>query len=194
LESGIRSVSCPNTLTENGIVVDSCGTGETISFASGNRYAMTYPAGTDSRFGRLVQESGTYTTGKGGEIIFRRTLFGADTNRDGVLQSSEQTSLTTATSGNVSANPVRTIRATIALNSNRLTLTGINSINTNTNGQTIVNSDGTVSDNLSTATLIFERSNTSVGIPTSGPSASPSASPPTSPLASPGASPSPAAR
>lgn len=164
LESEGRSVSCPNTLTENNVVIDSCGSNETAQFNSNGTYTLTYPSRatassttTATTYFNLVVESGTYSVSDN-TITFRRTSIGSDANGDGVIQASEITTLQTVTDANtVTANRVQIVKANIDVNAARLEITGINQTTNNTDGSTLVNSDGTVNANLSTATQIYGR-------------------------------------
>ena len=138
-----QTVTCPNQLTVNNIVVDSCAAGETITFNADSTYNITYPA---ARFGRLFAEYGTYSASGGTLTITRRTM-ATDTNGAGVLNPSTQS---------VPINPVQVIpnAFSVTLDGNSFTLAP-QAPGTNTSYAVPMAPDG------STVTSTFTRAKTS---------------------------------
>ncbi len=87
------SVSCPNNLTINTVVVDTCVAGETITFGNDGTYTRTFPA---LRFGHLFEEIGTYTL-SGSTLTLTRTATGEDADGSGTITSTEMTAITSQT-------------------------------------------------------------------------------------------------
>ncbi len=124
-----KSVTCPNTLTTNSVTVDSCVARETLSFASDGTYRVTYPA---PRFTDLATEEGRYEV-DGSTLTLTRTRIGYDTNKDGVIATTEVTAIS----------PQRIVY-TISVSGNTMHATAVQQQLIKSDGTRYVNSDGSI--------------------------------------------------
>lgn len=131
-----RSVSCPNTLTVNNVIVDACAAGEGITFTATNatsgNYRLTYPA---SRFGNLTQETGRYEYSGGDTLTLSRTGVSYDANRDGQLDVATEVS---------TISPTQRITYDIDIVGNIMTLQAIQGPLTKSDGTRFTNSDNSI--------------------------------------------------
>jgi len=147
-----RFVTCPNSITVNNVVVDSCTNGDTIAFHSDGTYTATYPPPT---FLQLTVEDCKYSV-SGSKVTLTSLKEGYDANGDGVITDSETTTLASVTDpANPPKNPQKRSQFQAEVSGSQLTLTPIVAAVRDQNGNLIVNSDGTVNQDVPPTTRFF---------------------------------------
>jgi hypothetical protein len=149
-----RFVSCPNTITVEGVLVDSCVQGETITFNNNGTYSVTYPS---PRFINLATESGNWTL-IGNNLVMTRTSTGYDANNDNAIAAAEITDLVSVTNANgIPSNPRQRVVMQVRFVNGTLELTPVTQSVRDGSGNTVVNSDGTVNAEVNDSTGIYTR-------------------------------------
>jgi hypothetical protein len=151
-----RFVSCPNSITVEGVLIDSCVAGETVTFNNDGTYNIVYPA---PRFINLANESGTWTLNNDSVLTMTRTTTGYDANNDGVITAPEMTDLASVSNPNaVPSNPRQRVVAQVSFSGGpTLNLLPIAQTEKDANGAFIVNSDGTVNATVTETNNIYTR-------------------------------------
>lgn len=151
-----RYVSCPNSISAEGVLIDSCVAGETVTFNNNGTYTIVYPA---PRFINLTTESGTWTLNNNNILTLTRTATGYDANNDGVITTPEITDLASVTNPNaVPSNPRQRVVAQVSFSSGpTLNLLPVMQTEKDANGTVIVNSDGTVNASVTETNSIYNR-------------------------------------
>ncbi len=141
IEASGRVVTCPNSLTVDGILIDSCVSGEMLTLRNDGTYTITYPS---PKFINLSTEDGTYSVSKN-VLTLKRLTSSFDTNGDGIIGNGETTTLSLVTNASsIPANPQQRLVYTFDLSVQGLSLTPVLNPTTDASGQPIVNGDGTV--------------------------------------------------
>jgi hypothetical protein len=149
-----RFVSCPNSITIDGVLVDSCVHGELLQLNEDGTYSITYPP---PRFINLTTESGTWTV-NGSTLTLTRLQSGFDSNADGVIASGELTTLASVTDPNaVPENPRQSARFVLTFTNGTMELQAIPQETRDADGNVIVNGNGTVNATVADSTYIYEK-------------------------------------
>jgi hypothetical protein len=98
-----QTVTCPNSLAVNNIVIDSCAAGETLKFTSDGKYSLTYPV---QRFGHVYAEFGLYKLA-GSRLTLTRLTTGTDRDGNGLIDPATETT---------PVSPTQVVPGTFALN------------------------------------------------------------------------------
>lgn len=149
IEASGRVVTCPNTLVVDGVLVDACVRGETLTLRNDGTYTIVYPA---PKLINRSEESGTYSVSSN-VLTMKRLTSSFDANGDNEIQSAETTTLSLVNDPNsLPVNPQQRIVYTFVLNDQGLSLTPVDNPATNSSGETVINADGTVNGIVANAT------------------------------------------